>query len=261
MPTDPVLDAIMRRKSIRAFEAREISRAVKDEIISATLRAPTAGNMMLYSIIEVQDQSIKDALVRTCDNQSFIARSPWVLLFLADYQRWFDYFLCSGVERLCAERGEPMRRPEEGDLVMAFCDALIAAQTAVIAAEALGVASCYIGDITEHYEVHRELFGLPQYAVPVCMLCLGYATAEQRQREPAPRFDRRFLLSADRYRRADPAALREMFEERERSAFAGRQEIEGASNFGQLTYRRKFDVDYAIERNRSVREILKSWRD
>ena len=89
---NPVIELLMKRKSIRAYEEREISRAVKDEILAATLRAPTAGNLMLYSIIEVQDQSIKDTLVKTCDNQAFIAQAPWVLLFLADYRRWFDYF-------------------------------------------------------------------------------------------------------------------------------------------------------------------------
>ena len=40
-----------------------------------------------------------------------------------------------------------MRRPDEGDLFLACCDALIAAQNAVIAAELFGIGLCYIGDI------------------------------------------------------------------------------------------------------------------
>ena len=84
---------------------------------------------MLYSIIEVSEQAIKDTLARTCDNQPFIARAPLVLLFLADYQRWFDFFTLSGVEELCRQRGEPLRKPQEGDLFLACSDALIAAQT------------------------------------------------------------------------------------------------------------------------------------
>jgi nitroreductase len=91
MQMNQVIELILNRKSVRAYDAREISEQVKDEILQATLRAPTAGNMMLYSIIQVQDQSIKDTLARTCDNQPFIAKAPLVLLFLADYQRWFDY--------------------------------------------------------------------------------------------------------------------------------------------------------------------------
>ncbi len=73
----------------------------------------------------------------------------------------------------------PMRKPEEGDLFLACCDALIAAQTAVIAAESLGLGSCYIGDIMENYEVHRDLFKLPKYVFPICLVCFGYPTRQQ----------------------------------------------------------------------------------
>ena len=87
---NPVIDTILKRKSIRAYMKKTIAPEVRAELLRATLRAPTAGNLMLYSIIEVADQSIKNKLVKTCDNQPFIARAPLVWLFLADYQRWYD---------------------------------------------------------------------------------------------------------------------------------------------------------------------------
>ena len=80
-----------------------------------------------------------------------------------------------------------MRKPQEGDLFLACNDALIAAQTAVVAAESLGIGSCYIGDIMENYEAHRDLFGLPQYVFPICLLCFGYPTQGQMQRPMTPR--------------------------------------------------------------------------
>ena len=80
-----------------------------------------------------------------------------------------------------------MRKPQEGDLFLACSDALIAAQTAVVAAESLGIGSCYIGDIMENYEAHRDLFGLPQYVFPICLLCFGYPTQGQMQRPMTPR--------------------------------------------------------------------------
>ncbi len=99
-----VMEVLMKRRSVRAYEDREIPAEVRAEILKATLRAPTAGNMMLYSILEITDQSLKDKLAITCDNQPFIARAPLVWIFLADYQRWYDYFLASGVEEICAQR-------------------------------------------------------------------------------------------------------------------------------------------------------------
>jgi nitroreductase len=103
---NPVIELILNRKSIRVYKDKDISPEVKTQILAATLRAPTAGNLMLYSIIEVTDPNIKNTLTKTCDNQPFIAKAPWVLLFLADYQRWFDYF---GSPVFC--RVMPRRRP------------------------------------------------------------------------------------------------------------------------------------------------------
>ena len=99
--TNTVLETIVKRKSVRAFQDRTISLDIRNQILTAAMRAPTAGNLMLYTIIEVNDQKKKDVLAKTCDNQPFIARAPWVLLFLADYQRWYDYFLTCGVQDYC----------------------------------------------------------------------------------------------------------------------------------------------------------------
>ena len=111
------------------------------------MRAPTAGNLMLYSVIEVADPALKARLAETCDHQPFIARAPLVLVFVADLQKWVDRFAAAGCERL--EGLPPKSEPGMGDFVLACCDALIAAQNAVVAAESLGIGSCYIGDIVE----------------------------------------------------------------------------------------------------------------
>lgn len=246
------MELILNRKSVRAYEKREIEDAVKDQVLEAAMRAPTAGNMMLYSIVQVEDQRAKETLARTCDNQPFIAKAPWVLLFLADYQRWHDYFVVSGVEEQCKREGIPMRTPQEGDLFLACCDALIAAHTAVIAAESLGLSSCYIGDIMENYETHRDLFDLPRYVFPIALVCFGYPTRQQRERSLTRRFQRQFIVFEDRYRRLGPDEFQDMY----REAQAGMEE---GQNIGQLMYVRKFNSDFGREMSRSVRAILRAW--
>jgi FMN reductase (NADPH)/FMN reductase [NAD(P)H] len=253
-----VIDVLMKRRSVRAYEERQIPADIRAEILKATLRAPTAGNMMLYSIVEVTDQKIKDQLAITCDDQPFIACAPLVWLFVADYQRWFDYFLASGVEEICKQKQISMRRPQEGDLFLACCDALIAAQNAVIAAESFGIGSCYIGDIMEQYEIHRDLFTLPQYTFPICLLVFGYPTAEQMNRPYTRRFDERFILFENQYHRLDNVELKKMFAKRESQMAKGKSQ-EGIANFGQAMYFRKFDSDFSMEMSRSVRLILKEW--
>jgi FMN reductase (NADPH)/FMN reductase [NAD(P)H] len=258
---NPVIDVILKRKSVRAYEARDISEEAKGVVLEATLRAPTAGNMMLYSIIEVTDQVAKDTLAETCDHQPFIAKARWVLLFLADYQRWYDYFLRSGVEQLCEQRGEPLRRPEEGDLLLACCDALIAAHTAVLAAESLGIGSCYIGDIMENYEIHRKLFDLPAYALPICLVCFGYPTEQQKTRRRTDRFDRRFIVFEDKYRRLGKDDFAEMFGDIEEGFARMSAKPEGIDNVGQAMYARKFSADFSKEMSRSVRAMLQAWTE
>jgi nitroreductase len=261
MEMNPVIDTILKRKSIRAYEKRAIPPQVREELLRSTLRAPTAGNLMLYSIVEVTDQNIKDQLVKTCDNQPFIARAPLVWLFLADYQRWFDYFIASGVEQMCAQQKTPMRNPEQGDLFLACCDALIAAQTAVIAAESLGLGSCYIGDIMENYEAHRDLFNLPKYVFPICLLCFGYPTRQQMERQQTRRFQDKFILFENQYHRLSGEEFNEMFQETQEQTFNMRTEVAGARNVGQLIYNRKFNADFSKEMNRSVRAILERWSE
>jgi FMN reductase (NADPH)/FMN reductase [NAD(P)H] len=253
-----VIEAMLKRKSIRAYEQKEIGADIRAEILKATLRAPTAGNMMLYSIVDVTDQNIKDKLAITCDDQPFIARAPMVWLFLADYQRWFDYYLACGVEELCKEKNIAMRKPEEGDLFLACSDALIAAQNAVIAAESFGIGSCYIGDIMEQYETHKELFNLPQYTFPISLACFGYPTQQQKEKEFVPRFDEKFIVFENGYRRLGSDEFDEMFAHLQSKLPKGKA-MEGIANIGQANYMRKFSADFSVEMNRSVRAILKNW--
>jgi nitroreductase len=253
------IELLSARKSVRAYKQKKISKEVKDTIFAATLRAPTAGNMMLYSIIEVKDQSAKDRLSVTCDNQPFIAKAPFVLLFLADYQRWFDYFHVAGVEQLCKQKGIAMRKPKEGDLFLACCDALIAAQTAVVAAESLGVGSCYIGDIMENYETHKALFELPEYVFPITLVCFGYPTRQQQERALTQRFEKKYVIFEDRYKRFDMTSFKKMYQESHTQMFGEKKELNGAKNVGQMMYQRKFDSGFAHEMNRSVHSMLQAW--
>jgi nitroreductase len=253
-----VMDVLMKRKSVRAYEERAISPEIRAEILKVTLRAPTAGNLMLYSILDVTDQSMKDKLAVTCDDQPFIARAPMVWIFLADYQRWYDYFLASGVEKLCTQKKMSMQKPEEGDLFLACCDALIAAQNAVVAAESFEIGSCYIGDIMERYETHKELLNLPQYVFPICMLVFGYPTQQQKEQSYTPRFDEKFIVFENTYQRLKKDQFDEMFAERQSRLPQGKA-MKDIQNVGQATYLRKFGADFSTEMRRSVREIMKQW--
>jgi len=55
---------LQTRTSLRRYADRPISEEERLSILSAAMAAPTAGNMMLYSIIEITDQAVKAAICR-----------------------------------------------------------------------------------------------------------------------------------------------------------------------------------------------------
>lgn len=231
------------RKSTRVFTEKTIEPEEKTLIFEAAMQAPTAGNQQLYTILDITDQALKDRLAETCDHQPFIATAPMVLIFCADCQKWYDAFTAGNCNP---------RKPGAGDLLLAVSDALIAAQNAVCAAESLGIGSCYIGDIMEQCEIHRELLHLPPYVFPAAMLVFGYPTQQQKQRPKPERCSQKHIIHENGYRRMEEKELKEML----------------LKNVQNDTYEqwlsafcnRKYNSDFSREMSRSVEEYLKNFR-
>ena len=237
-----IIASLYRRKSVRVFTGEPVSGEIKEAVLAAAAQAPTAGCQQLYTVLDITDQALKDRLAVTCDDQPFIAKAPVVLIFCADCRKWYSAYV---------EAGCSPRLPGPGDLMLAVCDAVIAAQTGVVAAESLGLGSCYIGDIMERREDHRRLLGLPDWVFPAAMLVMGYPTRQQRERPKPQRFQQRFIVHENAYRALDGAELREMFRER----------TEGRSfeDFLRAFCARKYDSDFSREMSRSVGEYLREY--
>ena len=250
--SNDVLRLLGARCSTRAYAKTPLTADEKQAILHAAMRAPTAGNLMLYSILEIEDQALKDRLAVTCDDQPFIARAPWVLLFVADFQKWMDLFAACGCDDL---PGVPAGvTPGLGDLVMACNDALIAAQNAVVAAESLGIGSCYIGDIMELGEEHAELLHLPRWTFPAAMLCFGRPKTRPHR---SARYEHH-VVHKNVYRRLTLAELAGVSSELD-ALHGVRESREGVRGCVQDVYARKFTADFSVEMNRSVAWWLERW--
>ncbi|KIR03224.1 Oxygen-insensitive NADPH nitroreductase [Lachnospiraceae bacterium TWA4] len=237
-----VLQLLRDRKSVRVFEERPIELEKKQAILEACMEAPSAGNQQLYTILDITDQLLKEKLADTCDHQSFIAKAPLVLIFCADVMKWLDVY---------EEADISYREPGTGDLLLAIEDAMIAAQNAVVAASSLGIGSCYIGDILENCEIHRELLNLPEYVVPIGMVVFGYPTKNQLERTKPKRFRLEDIVMENTYKRKDGKALREMFEERTKE--------KGYDEWVHAFCNRKYNSDFSKEMSRSSSEYLKNF--
>ena len=241
---NPVIQQLHDRKSVRVYEDRPIAAEEKRSILEAAIQAPSAGNMALYTILDITDPEMKQALSVSCDNQPFIATAPMVLIFCADYRRWYDTF---------CRYEEEVRKPDMGDLFLAEADAIIAAQNAVVAAQSLGIGSCYIGDITENYDYHRKLLNLPQYVVPAAMLCFGYPTEQQANREKPARFTVEDMVHENGYSMEKSAAMPRMLSQRQK------MDMEELAGWVRRFCKRKWNSDFSVEMSRSCTEMVQHW--
>lgn len=244
MNTNPITENLKSRKSVRAYEDRPIPAEAKQIILQSATEAPSAGCQQLYTILDITDPKLKETLAVTCDNQPFIARAPMVLIFCADCQKWYDAYL---------EAGCSPRHPGAGDLMLAVTDAAIAAQNAVTAAESLGIGSCYIGDIMEHCEKHRELLNLPPYVFPAAMVVFGYPTKQQKDRQKPQRCDLKHIVHENIYRHMDGQELRDMLGYKAKEL-----------SFDEWCRRfldRKYNSEFSREMSRSVDCYLDEFRE
>ena len=238
---NPILQSLFDRKSVRVYEEKPIPAEMKQAILEAAAQAPSAGCQQLYTILDITDPALKEALAESCDHQPFIAKAPLVLVFLADCRRWLNAYHAAGIT--------DARKPGAGDLMLAVADTCIAAQNAVVAAESLGIGSCYIGDVLENAEAMRDALHLPQYVVPACMLVFGRPT-EQQQRRPKPaRFAEQAVVCENVYTDRTPDELR--------ADFAAKAAANGQLDYDfdkavQAFCKRKYASDFSREMTRSA---------
>lgn len=256
-----VLDVLEGRSSTRAFARGEDGRPLpvtdgqRRAILHAASRAPTAGAMMMYSIVSIREQATLDRLADLCDHQPMIEHAPWALVFVVDYAKWIDLFEhvgCFEPEFVERTGKQPRRTPNLGDFAIAAQDAVIAAQNAVVAAESLGLGSCYIGDIVENAEQVAELLDLPAHTMPLSMLIIGTPAKER----PAIAHPVVNLVHEERYRRADAATLDAQVAEMDEMFRPHAKEV------GERVidiYTRKHTSPFMAEMGRSMEWWFKNW--
>lgn len=160
------LELMALRATCRSYQDTPIPEDTLHRLLTAACSAPSAGGFENRCVIVVQDEKKRAALSRLSRGQGFIKKAPVSLVFCID--------LCRE-QRLTGLKKAPFPRAIPVNwLLMNQTDAAIAAQSACIAAEALGLASCYNGNVIDHAAELCRLLALPKYVLPVIMLTVGY---------------------------------------------------------------------------------------
>lgn len=146
-------EAILGRRSVRAFSPEDVSQETMKELIGLANMAPSAGNLQSRDFVVVREQEKKKGLARAALDQEFIAEAPVVVVVCSNLRRveWYG---------------------DRGKRLYAIQDAAAAVQNLLLAAHEKGLGAVWVGAFREG-EVSRVL-ELPDYARPVAIIPIGH---------------------------------------------------------------------------------------
>lgn len=166
LPDLPALDAMLSHRSVRHFLRDALPENTIETLVAAAQSAPTSSNLQTWSVIAVESQERRDALANLVGPQKHLGVAPLVLVWLADLSR---------IERLgAAQSQDPVGLHYLDTFLMGVIDAALAAQNAVVAAEAMGLGTVYVGGMRNQPEEVAKVLGLPKNVFAVFGLVVGH---------------------------------------------------------------------------------------
>ncbi|MDE6019126.1 MAG: nitroreductase family protein [Muribaculaceae bacterium] len=171
-------DYFSNRTTVRNYAKKHIPEDILDSILEKAMRAPTCGNMQLYSVIVTRDPANLEKLAKEHFNQPAAAGADVILTVCADFNRFTQW---------CEASNAKPGYDNFHSFMMALTDAIIYTQQIVTIAEMEGIGTCYLGTVNYNAGQISELLRLPDLVVPVASLSLGYPdndTIDQCERLP-----------------------------------------------------------------------------
>ena len=153
----------LSRKSCRNFKDEKLSEKEIESIVTQASKAPTCGNMQLYTVIATEDEDRRKKLAEYHYNQP-ASQAPLLLTICADFNRFTNW---------CEINQAHAGYNNFHSFITALIDATILAQQIVTIAEMKGLGTCYLGTVTYNAKEISEFLELPHLVIPVASLALG----------------------------------------------------------------------------------------
>ena len=190
LPDLPALDAMLSHRSVRHFLRDALPAHTLETLVAAAQSAPTSSNLQTWSVIAVESQERREQLAHLVGPQKHLAVAPLVLVWLADLSR---------IERLGQAQGrDPVGLHYLDTFLMGVIDAALAAQNAVVAAEAMGLGTVYVGGMRNQPEAVAQVLGTPPNVFPVFGLMVGHPDPA-RPAAVKPRLPQSAVLHREQY--------------------------------------------------------------
>lgn len=175
---NPTIENLLKHRSIRQFTDEKVSEEMLETILKCACNGSTLGNMQLYSIIVSTDKKLMAERAPLHFNQPISTNAPLMLTFCADLHRF---------NRYCEFRNASTDSYNNLEAYQwGVTDAIIAAQNACIAAEALGLGICWLGTITYQIDKFIETYRLPKNVIPVACIAIGHPSEKPELTDKLP---------------------------------------------------------------------------
>jgi nitroreductase len=178
-PWNAAIDAILDHRTARAYLPDALPEGTVELLAAAAQSAPTSSNLQAWSVVAVADPARKARLAQLAGPNKQIEEAPLFLVWIADLAR------ARTIAKQYDAPGDGLDYLES--FLLAALDAALAAQNAVVAADSLGLGTCYIGAIRNQPE-----------AVAVFGLTIGYPDPA-RASDVKPRLPQSSVLHRERY--------------------------------------------------------------
>jgi nitroreductase len=169
---NPIINSMLNRKSVRKYTGRVPGDEVIEAVVRAGQQAPFSGQ--LYSV-----------LLNRKKKNPFGA--PLLFTLCVDMHK---------LELIMARRGWKTASTNLSILFFALQDVSYMGENMVIAAESLGMGSCFLGMTPYKATKVQKQYHLPQRVFPLVELVMGYPAEEC---PPRPRYPLEYTLFEDRY--------------------------------------------------------------
>ena len=231
-------DFFLKRHSFRNFSDREVSEELLDSILTQALKAPTTGNMQLYSVIVNRDPEMIEKLAPSHFNQPAVRNAKVLLTVCADFNRF---------TRWCRINNADAGYDNFLSFTSACADSFILSQQIVTIAEMEGLGTCYLGTVTYNASQISEILELPELTVPVACIALGWPEGEPEETE---RLGLEAVVHREKYRKDSDEEIVDMFKVKDEYP-ANRKFIEEnkkenlAQVFAEVRYPRQMNEDFS----------------
>ncbi len=193
-------DYFSNRVTVRNYSKKHIPEELLDSILEKAMRAPTCGNMQLYSVIVTRDKSNLERLAKEHFNQPAATGADVILTICADFNRFTQW---------CEASNAKPGYDNFHSFMMALTDAVIYAQQIVTIAEMEGLGTCYLGTVNYNAKQISELLQLPDLVVPVASLSLGFPANESE--EQCERLPLKAIRHNETYRKDSKEEILDLF--------------------------------------------------